>query len=1604
MHETVLAGAAAAVHVAGHLLQGGQDRFGGQFARCGGDHQVGAVVVHDGHRAGPRDRYPRHIAHGERQAGHRQQQGETADPHQAEAHPPAGQEGHHGHHHQRPARRGEPLAGLEEDRIGGHGDHGKALYIAAQPDGDGPRGMPERPDRITPHPPEPRGSGCATGCLVPLGLLAGGLLVGGVLLVRFGVDPLLQRAYDRWRPRIEQLVGHVMGHPLELGPYRGIGPEGLRVGPSRFRAGKEDDSTISTRGIQVRLHPLASWRQRGLVLDLDAVDPVVDLRRNAQGQLWVLGRLKPGGEPPRIDLRIRVVRPAPLRIWNVTPQGRPLAFQFQGGAQLRFQERSIRFQAGVSAPGEAGVARVEGEGNWRRNLWRVDLATRDFAAAPFEPLLPLKGTLRGRAQGQVGFRSDRGQPSCLGSLTVRQASWQPPALERPLSSDSLAWSCRERTLTLADSPWRYGAWGGRIAGRTATDGGLALDLAVRPPATNPLAALPLRSRLRGRWISGGVAVEQLEVSLGRSRLQGRGRLTRQLAMRGDWQLDPSDLARAGNLPPWLRQRSLQGDFQADGRLRSPRLAASTRQSGLPLIGSAALSLLWSDGQLQLTQLRSDHLVASAGLPLSVARGRGLVWGDLDARFQLRDFPLSRLNRSLGATLEGRLDADGTLRGPLQRPRPDLRLRLHNPGGGPLRLKETWSGTLAGEGEGARLRLVAEDPAPAGRIEARFDPGWRPLALDLTRGGGSLALNAANGQAPLAEGSYRWRARSFPLQGLAVAFGSRSRLRSLQGTLSGQGDLALRPLRVRGDLAVDHPGFLRLAGRSLRASVAYADRRYRLQGQLDALVGGSLVAEVEGRRDGPFRARLQARAITAPFVRELLAAYDLWRGRPLPPRGRAADLGSLAIDTLGRSIEEQLAVLAEARLLAEQRDLALAQAPRAARLERLQLALDADLLLSGPDLRRARAELQGRGNLWIDANDRDRSLGREPFRFQLAGPIRSGEGSFELDHLPLALLALLTPVPESLRGSLQARGRYGLGGGSPSLSLDLALQGAGVGGEDLVLQRGRVDLLGQGLKLDLSLRAAGAANSVDLAGTVPLDPRAPGLEVRMASRDDGLLFLTRLAGGAGAIAWKRGSADLQLLVRGSLIDPLANGFLRLRNGECRFIGQTLQGLQATLLFDSQQLVLQDLVARVGRGGRIRGQGRLALVRPLETDTGLAIDLTAIPFAVSRITAQAEGRLTLAGSLLAPRLGGDLAVGHGSINVRPAPVAKAEPASHQPAQPTSVPKLLEAKWDFSKPLVLLGPDVESSTAASVEEAIPRIPWLTFDGLRIALGPDLRVVVPNVANFQTGGSLRISGRLDPSLRASGVVKLLSGRLNLFTTSFSLDPDSPNVAIFTPSLGLVPYLDIALRTRIADSLNVIAPSGLSDAASSALALTQQQAQGGFSSLNQLNLILVTVSVSGPADRIAQNLKLRSSPPLPQDRLVALIGGNSLAGLSGGGAGTALATVLGQSLLSPLLSSLSDAFGQRVSLALYPTYVTPAIESSQERRSGRVPPQLVLSSEIGYDLTDRINASVLAAPNRSDIPPQVTVNYKASEQFNVEASVDTQGSWQTQLRVFFRF
>jgi translocation and assembly module TamB len=60
--------------------------------------------------------------------------------------------------------------------------------------------------------------------------------------------------------------------------------------------------------------------------------------------------------------------------------------------------------------------------------------------------------------------------------------------------------------------------------------------------------------------------------------------------------------------------------------------------------------------------------------------------------------------------------------------------------------------------------------------------------------------------------------------------------------------------------------------------------------------------------------------------------------------------------------------------------------------------------------------------------------------------------------------------------------------------------------------------------------------------------------------------------------------------------------------------------------------------------------------------------------------------------------------------------------------------------------------------------------------------------------------------------------------------------------------------------------------------------------------------------------------------------------------------------------------------------------------------------TDVGVSLTDRFDFSVLAAPDRNDIPAQGTVSYQINPNMSLSGSVDSQGTWQSQLQLFMRF
>lgn len=1435
-----------------------------------------------------------------------------------------------------------------------------------------PQGPPPSPAPPHQPPPEP-GSRPRLLQRLPLTLAVLAALAGttatAATVATVGVlslDRLAARTYGRLQPDLERDLGTALGQPVELGPYRGLTWRGLRLGPSRVLDLPSHPSSVDLGGILVSLDSLASLRRGLPVLEVNLQGVEASLRPNAEGSYWRLPDYDPEAEPPRLVARVRLPQPARVSLQRGSREGE---VALQGSVVIEpHRARAsalLRLRPLAPGPADSGALLLRGGGNWRRNAWQGQLSSRNLGLQWPAELLGVGGELDGRVDGVLQLAWRDGEPDCQGDLLVRQLSWRSQPDQPALRVERPRLRCQGRDLSLASSTWRWGERSGQLG-------------------------------LRARWQPGALLLEQLQLSSGRSWLWARGALTPNPALAGDWQLEPGDLPLPPGLERDLLGSQLRGSLQLAGSWSQPLLSTRVNQASNPLLGPWQAQLRWRDQRLLLDRFASDHLSAQGSLPLTLAGGGGLRTGLLDLRLQLQRYPLTRLGPLLGADLQGVADADGTIRGPLSGLTPEFRLGLENPGAGPLLVAETWEGNWLGDpAGGGRLRLASRGEAPPGRLEAQLDRRWVPVTVGLERNQGRLDLEGS-------PSAYRWSARDFPLVGLQLALGPQGQWRPLRGGLSGGGVLELQPLAFQGRVELDRPALLGVPARRVVLDGLYRERRYQATGMITAEGGGEIDLDWSGRWQGAYVARFSGRDLDDGLVRRLLEAWPRWRGEPGIDPGSAADLGSLIIDTMGGSIDDLLLALnrAHGRLrqaLADQRE----RLTPAQRLEGATARFDLELELSGPQLADTRIDGAVEGHLWFPGQDRELALGGEPLRLELNGPVRLGSGSFGFSGVPLSLVALFTPVPDELRGRVSAQGTYTLAA-EPDLALELALEDAALGDTELALRRGSVQLVGNAIALDLAVRAAGADTGIDLAGVVPLDPAEEGIELRVSSRDDGLIFLSRLA--QPTLVWEEGTADLQLLVRGSLDRPIANGFLRIQNGELTLLNQEVEDFQATLLFDFEQLLLQDFTARVGGEGRLSGNGSLGLFSPQLGAEGeparLRLALEGVPYRSPRLETDMDGELLIGGSLIAPRVGGELVLARGSLNVQPGRLAVEENGIQTVA---AVEELAEQAWDFERPLVLLGPELETRTGEDLRALVPVAAFLGFDGLRISLGQEFNVVVPRLADFRTSGTLRLDGLLGPEIEARGVVQLERGRLNLFTTNFFLDRSAPNVAVFTPALGLVPFLDITLRSRVSDTLTaggVVSGS----AATSTYAPSLAQPQNGFSSFNQLNLVQVFLSVSGPADRIADNLSLRSTPALPEERLLALIGGNSLAGLEGSAAGAALATVLGQTLLSPVLGSLGEVLDERISFAIYPTYVSQTVSSRSQQRSGQVPPVLVLATEVGVDLSEQFNLSVLAAPNRTDVPPQFNLTWRASDLVNVQTSVDTEGAWQTQLQVFFRF
>ena len=975
------------------------------------------------------------------------------------------------------------------------------------------------------------------------------------------------------------------------------------------------------------------------------------------------------------------------------------------------------------------------------------------------------------------------------------------------------------------------------------------------------------------------------------------------------------------------------------------------------------------------------------LPISIF-DRRLIFGDLKANFNLNSFPLGALNPIFNSSLSGNLNTKGSFQGPLNALNSRINFALDNPQVNGIRLREKWRGTFTRapkSNEWGSLRMDSEGASIPGNFLLNLNKDGNFNDLILNRLGGKLTLNPKSN-------FFEWKAQKFRLDRVEVAFPPEKSFKRIFGEISGKGIFSLDPLFINGELNLD---YFRLLGFNLKeASIKgkIEKSEINLTGELIPSESGKIKFDINKKSELSLSA--QVKNVSSSWITATALEIPKLGLKYSEAIGKAEDLGEIIIGSSNISLDGQLKALTQSQDLYRE-EFVRKKNQSFINPYDLNGNVNADITLTGPSFSDLTLDVKAFGKAWTNRFKVRANKEIKPFNLTFNGKLGSGYGQFSFLDFHFSLLSLVAPIPSSIDGYLGLKGKYSLANGNPNVNAELVLDDTKLYNRNIILDNGQIIFKDNYLDFDISLRDKSSKNPVELSGIYPLSNSSP-IDLKVESHGDGLAFLTGLT--KGSVSWTSGTADLSLLVRGTPANPIANGFLVLRNNELLFKDKEINNLDSTLVFDFNRVDVQRLTANIGPSGVINGQGGIPLFESQLVESeplALSIEKTRIKTPFTDISV--SSKIIVKGSILKPKLEGEVLISEGSIYAKRSNKSSANPDSKL----KRISRFPEQDWNQRGPLDLFIQDKNAPASRMMSAGFPKgFESISFDNFKLVLGPSLRLVAQPLASFETNGFLFLNGSFDETLDVSGVIKLVSGYINLFTTTFNLDQREPNVAVFVPSMGLVPFVDVTLKSRVPDIIR-----DTSDFSSNGMA---SFGIGGSRFIN------VEVTASGPADRITENFQLRSTPTLGEGELLGLIGGNSLTNLlTSGGNGDVIAGFLNSSVASYLQGNLNGVLSDRLQISLYPTYIngsdldddtTESDSQSTDQEDSNLSPQQAWVTEIGFDLSEKVNFSVQAAPNRQDIPPKGNITFQMNPNIGLLSSFDRNGNWESMLQLFFRY
>jgi translocation and assembly module TamB len=948
-------------------------------------------------------------------------------------------------------------------------------------------------------------------------------------------------------------------------------------------------------------------------------------------------------------------------------------------------------------------------------------------------------------------------------------------------------------------------------------------------------------------------------------------------------------------------------------------------------------------------------------------------------------------------LSGSADFTGRVNGTLARPIASGTLTLNGLDFNEFAFESKLFGKINFDG---RTGLNFEVKGQRDRIALELDATNRPVAFAVQRDQ-AITTGKTQGNQLLAQ------VNNFPLHWLQIPPDrAPPRWNTVNGQLDGQLAFNWQQGSALGEATIARPQVGPIMAERLTTQFQYANQSISLsRGELKQL--GSDYAfqgyfDITPKRDRPqFQAQVLTNKARVQDVLTVAQWFDPQQSN-IGQFAKAADVQPFPVGLPdGATLHAQLQRFSEVLALQEQQNAQTKTGLQIPPLDTLTGNFQGDVQAYGSWQKGIKVDFNLRGSDWnwgenyrvqgILARGRWEPSGltlapiqlkANPFQATFTGNVggRTQTGDLVVENLPLSTVQNFLNLPVKANGSVSGTASLGGSFENPQAKGELQLQDGEINAQTLQSAQGTFNY--QDGRLAFQSQAAIAQpEPVYISGEIPLplpfakvEPVDPQISLDVNVQNEGLALMNLATDVA---QWVNGQGQLQVQVRGTLDQPIANGVAEIKNATftAPSLPEPLKAVTGRVLFDGSLVQVEQLAGQFSQGV-VSAKGVIPLAgspgkRITEKEPVLFLPIQPLEISLEQLNlnlpglykGETQGQLVIGGSVLEPVLGGELKLANGQITL-----PEETEASEIPSEAS------------------LGVQSGDLLAANPTSVVSEEDDIAFSNLKLGLGDRVFISGPGL-KFLATGDLTLNGSYQDPL-PQGTIELTRGQVNIYTTLFTLDRTSKNTAVFKERQGLDPTLDVRMTTSIPEVTR--APLPESPIVSSEIAILPS------TTLGALQTVQIQAYAKGQASQIIDNLELKSSPARTQNEIISLLGGGFVGTLGRGDSGLSLANLASTALLNNLQAFIGQSFFGFTDFRIFPAIIP--------RKDKTYPSTIDIVTEIGIPITRNFSTSVLSVLTDRDPFALFNLRYRFNDQLQLRGATDFAGESRATFEYETRF